>query len=292
MIPAAFEYYRPGSLEEAVRLLRDLGEGARLLAGGHSLLPAMKLRLARPAALVDIGRIEALRGVREESDRVVVGALTPHQEVAAAAFPPGLEALSECAAVIGDPQVRGRGTLGGSLCHADPAADLPAAALALEAEFILVGPEGERVVPAGEWFLAPFLTGLGEAEILKEVRFPRPPAGTGSAYLKLARKASDFAIVGAAARVTLDADGRCTAAGVGVTGVADVPYRATAVEDLLIGRRLDDGVIAEAAQRAVDAVDPVSDVHADAEYRAHAARVYVRRALLAALQRATRARAA
>ncbi|HEX6989017.1 MAG TPA: xanthine dehydrogenase family protein subunit M [Bacillota bacterium] len=286
MIPAAFDYHRAATLDEAVRLLQELGADARLLAGGHSLLPAMKLRLARPTALIDIGRIESLRGVRQQADHVEVGALARHADLAAAQLPAGLEGVRECAGVIGDPQVRRRGTIGGSLCHADPSADWPAVALALEARLVVAGPGGQREVAAVDWFTGPFMTALGPGEILAAIRFPRPPARTGSAYVKLARKASDFAIAGAAARVTVDDGGRCTAAGVAVTGVADVPYRATAVEDLLVGRTLDDDIINEAAGRAADAVDPVADVHAPAEYRAQAAQVYVRRALKAALQRA------
>ncbi|MFO7246110.1 MAG: xanthine dehydrogenase family protein subunit M [Thermaerobacter sp.] len=286
MIPAAFAYHRASSVDEAVRLLQELGDDARVLAGGHSLLPAMKLRLARPGAVVDIGRIEGLRGIRRQVDHVEVGALTRHADLAAARLPAGLEALAECADRIADPQVRRRGTIGGSLCHADPSADWPAAVLALEGQLVLVGPGGERVVPAAEWFVAPFMTALQPGEILTAIRFPVPQARSGSAYLKLARKASDFAIVGAAARVTVDGSGRCTGAAVGVTGVGDVPYRATAVEDLLVGRVLDDQVIAEAAARAVEGVDPVSDVHAGAEYRAQVAQVYVRRAVQEALGRA------
>lgn len=285
MIPAAFSYHRASTVDEAVQLMQDLGADARLLAGGHSLLPAMKLRLARPAAVIDIGRIESLRGIHQEADRLEVGALTRHADLASARLPAGFQGILECAGQIGDPQVRRRGTIGGSLCHADPSADWPAVVLALDAEMVLLGPDGERTVAAAEWFVAPFLTALQPGEILAQIRFPVPPARTGSAYLKLARKASDFAIVGAAARVTVDEAGRCTAAAVGVTGVGDVPYRASPVEDLLVGRTLDDDVIAEAALRAADGVDPISDVHADGDYRSHVAQVYVRRALQAALRR-------
>src|SRR5690606_2363969 len=244
MIPAAFSYHRASTVDEAVQLMQDLGADARLLAGGHSLLPAMKLRLARPAALIDIGRVESLRGIRQEGDRIEVGALTRHADLAGSRVPAGLEGITDCAGIIGDPQIRRRGTIGGSLCHADPAADWPAVVLALDAELVVTGAGGPRTVAAADWFVAPFMTALQPGEILTAVRFPRPPARTGSAYLKLARKASDFAIVGAAARVTVDADGRCTAAAVGVTGAGDLPYRASAGEDLLVGRVLDAAALA------------------------------------------------
>jgi carbon-monoxide dehydrogenase medium subunit len=289
LIPAACDYYAPNTVEEAVGLLRQLGPDAQVLAGGHSLIPAMKLRLAEPRALVDIGRIPGLRGVAEEADAFVVGAVTTHAEVARhPALRHAWAAIADAADVIADVQVRNRGTLGGSLCHADPAADWAAVCLALEAELMLQGPGGLRTVPVREWFRGPFGTARETGEILTAVRLPRPGARTGSAYRKLARKASDFALAGACAVVSLGDDGRVAGVRIGVTGVAPAPYRAAAAEDVLAGRVPDHAAVAEAAERAADdAGDILTDVHGSEAYRRAMAVVYVRRALQAAVARAS-----
>lgn len=290
MIPKAFEYYVANSVDEAADLLRRHGEDAKLLAGGHSLIPAMKLRLATPAVLIDIGRIPELAYIRVEDDGIRIGAGTSHHRLETSAALARLwPALTDAAATIADPQVRNRGTLGGTLAHADPAADMPAVMLALGAELAVRGPEGSRTVNIDDLFLTLFTTTLAPDEILTEIRLPRPAPRTGSAYRKLARKASDFAVVGVAAAVTLDETGACTAARVGITGVADLPYRAAGVEDLLVGRKPDDEALAEAAARAVDDVDVVGDVHASVDYRRHVAVVYTRRVLAAAVERAAAA---
>lgn len=288
MIPKQFDYFAPTSLDEAIQLLEEHGAGASILAGGHSLIPAMKLRLAAPRVLIDIGRVPGLQYITVDDDHITIGALTTHHQVAVSPEIAGAwSVLSEAAGGIGDPQVRNHGTIGGSLAHADPAADLPPVMMALEAQLEARGPNGTRTIPAVEFYPAIFMTALEPGEILTAIRLPRPTPGTGSAYLKLARKASDFAIVGAAAVVTVDAGGRCTGARVGVAGVGDVPYRAYAVEERLTGKVLNDDTLRQAAAAAADGIEVVEDVHASAEYRQAMAVVYVRRALERALKRAS-----
>lgn len=287
MIPAAFEYHRPGSVAEAVRLLQQHGDGAKLLAGGHSLLPAMRLRVAQPKVIVDLGAIPGLDSIREEDGAIAVGAMATHyqletSEVLGARLP----VLKECAARVGDVQVRNWGTLGGSLAHADPAADYPAVALACGARLVAEGSQGRRAIPADAFFVATLTTALSPSEVLVEVRFPAFGPRTGGAYLKLNRRASDFAIVGVCAQVSLSGDGRIEKAGVGITGVAPVAYRATAVENALAGQRPDAAALAKAAEAAVEGVDVQGDIVASADYRRHVAREYTRRALEAAVARA------
>jgi carbon-monoxide dehydrogenase medium subunit len=266
MIPAAFAYERAGSVEEAIELLgRD--EDAKVLAGGHSLIPAMKLRIARPSMLVDIGRLHDLRYVREHGDRIAIGALTRH---AALLRDPVL--ASRCAVItqatelVGDPQVRHRGTIGGSLAHADPASDLGAVVLALDAELVARGPDGERTIPAAEFFTGPFTSVLGPQELLTEIRVPAVERGV---YLKYQRSSRDWATVGVAAA---DVGGRVQ---VGLASMGPTPLRASAVEEALAGGASE----ADAAARAAEGAEPPSDVSASSEYRAHLARVLVRRAL-------------
>lgn len=274
MIPAAFEYVRVRTLGEAIEALARYGEEARVLAGGHSLLPAMKLRLAQPKVVVDIGRVAELREIREEDGRLRIGALVTHGEIESSALlSRSCPLLPEVASRIGDLQVRNRGTIGGSLAHADPAADWPAAVLALEAEIVAAGPQGIRTVRAEEFFVDLFQTALRPGEILTEVRVPVTEWGV--AYEKFAQKASGFALCGAAVVV---AEG---AARVALTGVAAKAYRARATEEALRGGASP----AEAAARAAEGVEPLGDLHASAEYRAHLARVLVRRALERALAR-------
>jgi carbon-monoxide dehydrogenase medium subunit len=280
MIPTAFEYQRPGSVDEAVKLLSKHGEDAKVLAGGHSLLPAMKLRLAQPRVVIDIGRIADLRYIRERDGKIAVGATSTHFDIESSdLLKRRCPLLPETAATIGDVQVRNRGTIGGSLAHADPAADWPAAILALDAEIDLAGPGGKRTVNAGAFFVDMLQTATRPNEIITEIRVPATAAS--AAYAKFHQKASGFAIVGAAAVID---KGKGSVA-VGVTGVAAKAYRAGAVERALRGS-LSAAAIASAAGRAAEGVEPLSDIHASAEYRAHLAGVYVRRALEAALKRA------
>jgi carbon-monoxide dehydrogenase medium subunit len=282
VIPAAFDYHAPSSVQEALRLLRSLPE-AKLLAGGHSLLPMMKLRVLTPAHLIDLGRIPDLRGVREEDGALVLGAMTTHWRVQ---NDPLVRAkaplLADAAASIGDPQVRNVGTIGGSLVHADPAADYPAAIVVLEAEMTVVGPAGTRAVPASAFFTGLLTSAVGPEEILTGVRVRPLPAGTGQAYLKFPHPASGFAVVGVAAAVRLRG-GVCEEARIGITGVGPSAYRASAVEAALVGARLDEAAIAGAAHHAADGVEVNEDLFASADYRAHLARVFTRRAIQAAL---------
>ena len=266
MIPAPFEYHRAESVEQAIELLgRD--EDSKLLAGGHSLIPAMKLRIARPAAVVDIGRLDDLRYVREDGDRIAIGALTRHVQLAAdPLLAKSCAIVSRGAELVGDPQVRHRGTIGGSIAHGDPASDLATIALTLDAELVARGPEGERTIPASEFFTGPFQTALGPREMLTEIRVPSVDGGV---YLKYQRRAQDWATVGVvAARI----DGGVR---VGLASMGGTPLRAHGVEEAL-----GDGASPEdAAARVAEGTQPQSDVSASGEYRAHLARVLARRAL-------------
>ena len=268
MIPNKFEYREAGSAEEAIQLLGQYGDEAKLLAGGHSLLPLMKLRLASPAVLVDIGRLGDLSYVRDGGDHVAVGALTRHRDVETA---PLLAAeaplLARVAGQVGDPQVRHRGTIGGSLAHGDPASDLPAACLALGATFVARGAGGERQIPADAFFRGFLETALGPDELLTEIRVPKQPQ-TRWGWQKLTRRAQDWAIVGVAA--VMNGTPR-----VALVNMDDHPVRARAVEDALAGG----AAPRDAAQRAADGVSPPTDLNGDAEYRSHLARVLVQRAL-------------
>ncbi len=286
MIPAAFEYHRPASVSEALQLLQRLSD-AKLLAGGHSLLPMMKLRLTSPAHLIDLGRIDAMRYIRQAGQTLAIGALTTHWEIESAQLArTTAPALAEAASRIGDVQVRNVGTIGGSLAHADPAADYPAAMLALDGQVVAESPRGRRTIPAGEFFTGIFTTALASDEVLVEIRVPATSGRTGQAYLKFPHPASGFAVVGVAAVITRDGAGRCTRARIGVTGVGPAAYRPTAVENQLTGSTLDEKTVAAAAAHAADGVDVNEDLFASAEYRAHLARVFTKRAVLAAAQRA------
>jgi len=287
MIPARFEYLRPSTVEDALRLLRTYGDDARLLAGGHSLVPLLKLRLAAPRYLIDIGRLHALAYIREEDGAICIGALTTHADIERAdLLRAKLPLLPEVASRIGDVQVRNRGTIGGSLVHAHPAADFPAAMLALEADMVLQGPNGRRSVPAADFCVGMFTTALHADEMLVEIRVPAPPRGAGGAYLKVEDKASHFAVVGVAAVVGVEPAGRCRFARVGVTGVSGVPYRAAAVEAALAHQPLTDEHVRLAAKGIASAVEPLSDLFASADYRRHLAQVYTARAVLQAASRA------
>lgn len=286
MIPASFDYVAPASLGEAITLLQQHNGEAKLLAGGHSLIPVMKLRLSEPGVLIDLGNLIELRGISRENGSVVIGALTTHAAAGSAPELAGIHVLGETARSIGDVQVRNRGTLGGSVAHADPAADWPAAMLALDAEFVVQGPSGERTVPATDFFAGFFTTDLGDDEVLTQIRIAQPAGRTGSAYAKFPNPASGYAIVGVAAVLTLNPDGTVADARIGITGAGDHAVRATTVEDALRGKQLTDDLIAEAAARVMDGIDAMDDIHASAEYRAELARVYTRRALTQARDRA------
>ncbi|NBM20523.1 xanthine dehydrogenase family protein subunit M [Streptomyces sp. GC420] len=281
MIPAAFDYARPASVDEAVRALADAGDEAKVLAGGQSLLPILRLRLAFPELVVDVGRIAELRGVREQGDAVVIGSTTTHHDVIHDPLVrryAGL--LSQAAATVADPAVRHRGTLGGSLAHADPAGDLPAVALALDAELVAAGPRGRRTIAARDFFDDYLQTTLEPDELLVEVRVPKRE-GWGFCYEKFSRSAQAWAVVGVAALVRRD-NGRITESRIGLTNMGSTPLRATAAEEALAGADAGPEAVARAAEAAADGARPSSDVSASADYRAHLARVLTRRAVLAA----------
>jgi carbon-monoxide dehydrogenase medium subunit len=291
MIPAAFDYLAPRTLEEALSALSEQGEEAKLLAGGQSLLPLMKLRLASPKLLIDLARIPGLRGITRHEGKFVIGALTTHYEIESSGLlQKSCPLLPQVARAIGDVQVRNRGTIGGSIAHADPAADWPAALLALEAELRLVRRSGERVIRAEEFFLGPMTTALEPAEILIDVRLPAAPRRWAGAYRKMAQQASGFAIVGVAVSLATDESGKCADIGIGVTGLSDKAFRAASAEERLRGKKLTAESIEESAAHAADGIEPLEDLHADAEFRAHLARVYTARALHEAAKPAGRGR--
>lgn len=287
MHPASFAYFAPSSLPEALDLLAQHGDEAKLLAGGHSLLPAMKLRLAQPGCLIDLGQVPGLRGVRRAGDSLAIGALTVHADVAAAELVrQHLPGLAVAAGSIGDVQVRNRGTIGGSVAHADPGADFPVILTALDASFVLVSPSGTRTVAAEDFFVDFFTTALGSNEVLTEIRVPVPAAGVGSAYAKLPHPASGYVVVSAGALITRGPDGTCTAGRVALGGVSSTPLRAAATEAALRGQSLTPDVIAAAAARAAEGAEPDGDLYASAEYKRHVATVYAGRAIEAAARRA------
>jgi carbon-monoxide dehydrogenase medium subunit len=280
MTATAFEYHAPTTLQEALSLLTRYNGEAKILAGGHSLIPIMNLRLAQPKALIDIGKIPGLSGVREDNGAVVIGAMTTHHQVeTSAVLQAKVPILPETAAVIGDMQVRNRGTIGGSIAHADPAGDFPAAAVALDLQLKVVGPKGERTIKGRDFFVDILTTALQPDEILTEIRVPAFAARTGSAYEKFPNPASRYAIVGAAAVVTVDGNGVCQRANVGLNGISGKPVAAVGVEQALVGKPLNDQTIQEAAAKAADGLEALGDIFASAEYRTHLARVFTKRAL-------------
>jgi aerobic carbon-monoxide dehydrogenase medium subunit len=286
MIPAQFEYQAPDTLQEAVSLLAQDPDGSKILAGGHSLIPAMKLRLAQPQRLIDIARIRDLSYIREEGDQILIGATTTHYQIESSELLRTIcPLLPECAGSIGDVQVRNKGTIGGSLAHSDPAGDWPAAAIALGAGVVLVGPGGERTMKAEDFFVDLLTTALEPGEILREIRIAKPRGRFGQAYQKVAHPASGFAVVGVAVNLILGADGKCESASLGITGVASKAYRPRAVENALAGKQLDDQTIAAAAIHAADGIDANSDLYASAEYRCHLAVVHTTRAIKTSIGR-------
>ncbi len=287
MIPAPFDYVAPKTLEEALKLVDRHGDEAKILAGGHSLLPLMKLRLAQPRFVIDIGRLHGMSYIREENGHIAIGALTTHAEIESSSL---LHAkcplLSETAATIGDVQVRNRGTFGGSLAHGDPAADYPAAVLALHVEILAASTAGTRTIAVNDFFVDMLTTALRPGEILTQVRVGPLAPHTGTAYEKLHQPASGFAIVGVAARVTLGSGGKIEDIGVGVTGLGPKAFRAEGVEKALRGKKASEQIFADAARFAAQGIEPLSDLHASADYRREMATVYARRALQRAFAQA------
>jgi carbon-monoxide dehydrogenase medium subunit len=287
MIPSAFEYVAPASLAEATSFLAAHPDDAKLVAGGHSLIPLMKLRLAAPKYLVDLAHVPGLKGIREANGAIEIGALATHHEVeASSVVRERIPVLAETAALIGDVQVRNRGTIGGSLAHADPAADYPAPILALNAEIIATGSSGQRTIKATEFFVDLLTTALKSDEVITQVRIPIPAARTGVAYQKFPHPASRYAIVGVAAAVRLNPDGTCASAAIGITGAGSKAERATAAEQGLVGSKLDDAALQRAGAAAAEAIQPIGDIHASEEYRRHLVREFTARALRAAIERA------
>ncbi len=287
MIPSAFEYFAPTTLAEATSFLVAHPDDAKLVAGGHSLIPLMKLRLAAPTYLVDISRLPGLSGIREVNGALEIGALTTHYQVeSSAVVRERLPVLAETAALIGDVQVRNRGTIGGSLAHADPAADYPAPILALDAEVSVTGSKGQRTIKATDLFVDLLTTSLKADEVITHVRVPIPGARSGASYQKFPHPASRYAIVGVAAVVRLNADGSCASAAIGITGAGSKAQRAPSAEAGLAGSKLDDAALIKAGAAAAEAIDPVGDIHASAEYRRHLVREFTVRALREAAARA------
>ncbi|HEV2784251.1 MAG TPA: xanthine dehydrogenase family protein subunit M [Actinophytocola sp.] len=282
MIPAAFDYIAPSTVDDAVRALADAGEDAKVLAGGQSLLPVLRMRLADPTKLIDLGRIPELRGVREDGDLLVIGSMTTHYEVQRDPLIREHALLLALATdTVADPQVRHRGTFGGSLAHADPAGDLLAPALAMDAQLVVSGMDGKRTIPAAEFFVDYFTTAMRPGEILIEVRVPKF-TGWSAHYEKFNRVAQAWSMVGVAATIRTEG-GAIAEARVGLTNMASVPVRARGVEEALVGQPATAEVIKAAAERAADGTSPTTDGNADAEYRQHLARVLTGRAVAAAV---------
>ena len=287
MIPAAFEYHAPTSIGEATRLLARLGDDAKVLSGGQSLIPLMKLRLATPKHVVDINGIPGLAYIQEADGFLRIGALTRESdledsEIIRTRYP----LLLDTSRVIADPLVRNLATVGGNLAHGDPANDHPATMLALGAEVVVAGPKGERRIPVASFFTGPFATALGADEILTEIRVPSPSPRGGGAYLKLERKVGDFATAAVAVQLELGASGTCERAGIGLTNVGSMPIKAAAAEAALEGKRPDEATIKRASELAADAARPLADLRGSAEYKKDLVRVLTARALRKAVERA------
>jgi carbon-monoxide dehydrogenase medium subunit len=286
--PPPFDYADPTTVGEAVSLLHEHGDEAMILAGGQSLLPLLSMRLARPGILVDLGRVEGLDHIGESDAGLTIGAMASKRAVECSALVRSRQPLLHAATLlVAHPQIRNRGTVGGSMAQADPAAEYPAVAVALEAELRATGPEGERVIPAADFFAGYLTTALGPAEILTEVRVPAQAARSGWSVLEFTRRHGDFAMAGAAITVALDRKDRCSAARIVLFGVGPAPVRVHEAEEIVIGDRPEEAVIEKAGQRTWEAMaEPPSDVHASAEYRRHLAGVLTRRGLAEAAARA------
>ena len=288
MYPASFNYFAPSSLDDALALLAEHGDDAKLLAGGHSLLPMMKLRFVQPVHLVDLRRVAELSGIVRSADAITIGAMTTHSAVASSAdVRAALPMLTDAAEQIGDPQVRNRGTIGGSIAHADPAADLPAVMLAADAQMTLVGRRGSRVVPANQFFVGMLQSALAADEVLTQIRLPLSASRVGSAYAKWRHPASRYALIGVAAVIGVGADGIIELARIGVTGMGPKAIRASAAEKLLVGNAPSGATLNKAAAAVSAAVNPQADLQGDVAYKRHLAAVYAERALSAAVRRAT-----
>lgn len=286
MIPAAFDYQKASSVEEAVGLLKEHGMDAKILAGGHSLIPAMKLRLNQPGILIDISGIAEIKGIKDEGRKLVIGANTTHGEIArSAAVASGAPVLAETAGVIGDVQIRNKGTIGGSLAHADPAADWPAALIACDSTIEVIGGGGSRTIPATDFFTGIYDTALEEDEVIVAIHIPKVPETAGSAYAKFFQPASRFAIVGCAVVLEMK-DSFCTSARVAFTGVADAAFLDEKVSAALSNQTLDDETIKAASAQAASDADILGDHFASAEYRQHLATVFAERAIRAAMANA------
>ncbi|MCY4123303.1 MAG: xanthine dehydrogenase family protein subunit M [Acidobacteria bacterium] len=287
MIPSAFDYHAPGTLDEAVALLERHGDEAKVLSGGQSLLPLLKLRLGDAGHLVDIGRIPGLTGITEADGYLRIGGATREADLERSdLIREKYPILLDTAVVIADPLVRNRATVGGNLAHGDPANDHPATMLALGAEVVARGPGGERIIPITSFFTGLFATALAPAEILTEIRIPVPPARSGGAYVKLERKVGDYATAAAAVQVTLGGQGEIARIGIGLTNAGPTPLKATAAEQCLRGRQPDAATIAEAARLAADAASPSADRRGSVEYKRDMARVLTGRAVARAVERA------
>ena len=283
MIPAAFQYHSPNSVADAIDLLNTHGADAKILAGGQSLIPMMKLRLADPQVIIDLGNISSMNYITKRDGGVAIGGMTTYEQIESSDAVPSL--LSETASSVADVQVRNRGTIGGSLSHNDPAADLPAAIIALGGEITTSSKNAHRTIQAADFFVDLFTTDLGENEILSEVFIKSPAPSSGSAYLKFANKASHYAIVGVAILIETDSSGNCTSANIGVSGAGPSAFKAEDAEKILVGSKLDESTIAEAAIQAGNGIEFNEDVHASAEYRAHLLKVYGTRAIRKAVSR-------
>ena len=281
MIPAAFDYKAPTSVNEALQLLADGGDDAKIIAGGQSLLPVMKLRLAAPELLIDLAKIDSLKGVRDDGDAIVIGAMTPHFEVVQDPLVAEHASLiARCVETVADPQVRHRGTIGGACAHADPASDIPAPMVALDVEFVIAGPDGQRRVAAADFFQDFFTTALGDDEILVEVRVPKY-TGWGSAYEKFVRVQQQWAIAGVAATVRTEGD-TIAEARLALTNMGPTPVRARAAEQALAGVAVEPDAVTGALTGIADGTAPPTDINGDPEYRRHLASILGRRAVLAA----------
>lgn len=289
MIPPAFEYLRPKTVPEAISMLQQHGEDAKILSGGQSLIPMMKFRLARPSHLIDINRIAELAYIKEESGFLRIGGLTREAELESSAIVRDkYPLLLDTARVIADPQVRNLATVGGNLAHGDPANDHPATMIALRAQIVATGAKGQRVIPIDEFFVSLFETALKKDEILTEIRIPSPSAHSGGAYLKLERKVGDFATAAVAVQLTLDEKGAMEKVGIGLTNVGPTPLRARKAEDAMQGKKPDAAAIRQAAQLASDDAQPSSDLRGPAEYKKGLIKELTSRAIAKALERANR----
>ena len=287
MIPAAFDYAAPATLEEAFAMLEEYGDEAKILAGGHSLIPMMKLRFAEPGRLIDINNIPGLSYIKEEDGYLKIGAMTRESDLEHSDLIPGkYQIFLDASKLIADPQVRNMGTIGGNIAHGDAANDHPAVMRAMRAEVVISSAEGSRIVPIDEFFYGFYMTAIQPNEILTEIRIPIPGPRTGNAYHKLERKVGDYATAGVAVQIALDADGVCTYAGIGLTNVHPVPMLATRSEEALRGKVLTEDVIAQAALYASEDCNPSADLRGDEEYKREMVRVLTKRIINKALERA------